>query len=124
MISFLLAVIAVNGTLTHIVALLTDRGATVQAATAALSIAGMAVIGGRVVSGFLLDKLFGPHVALCFLACPIVGIALLAAGVAGQPAIFGGALCGVGIGAEIDLMAFLISRYLGLKAFGEIYGYA
>jgi hypothetical protein len=27
-----------------------------------------------------------------------------------------------GIGAEIDLMAFFISRYFGLKAYGKIYG--
>jgi transcriptional regulator GlxA family with amidase domain len=29
---------------------------------------------------------------------------------------------GAGIGAEIDLMAFFISRYFGLKAYGKIYG--
>jgi MFS family permease len=34
----------------------------------------------------------------------------------------GAALCGAGIGAEIDLMAFFISRYFGLKAYGRIYG--
>jgi len=34
----------------------------------------------------------------------------------------GAALCGAGIGAEIDLMAFFVSRYFGLKAYGKIYG--
>jgi hypothetical protein len=29
---------------------------------------------------------------------------------------------GAGIGAEIDLMAFFISRYFGLKAYGKIHG--
>ena len=28
-----------------------------------------------------------------------------------------------GLGAEVDLIAFMQSRYLGLKAFGELYGY-
>ena len=32
-------------------------------------------------------------------------------------------LVGLGLGAEVDLIAFLQSRYLGLRAFGEIYGY-
>jgi MFS family permease len=31
-------------------------------------------------------------------------------------------LCGFGIGAEVDLMAFFLSRYCGLKAYGKIYG--
>ena len=30
---------------------------------------------------------------------------------------------GLALGAEVDLIAYLISRYLGMKAFGEIYGY-
>jgi MFS family permease len=31
---------------------------------------------------------------------------------------------GLGFGAETDAVPYLISRYFGLKAFGEIYGYA
>ncbi len=30
---------------------------------------------------------------------------------------------GLGTGAEIDLIGYMVSRYFGLKAFGEIYGY-
>jgi MFS family permease len=32
-------------------------------------------------------------------------------------------LVGMGLGAEVDLIAYLQSRYLGMKSFGEIYGY-
>ena len=32
-------------------------------------------------------------------------------------------LVGLGLGAEGDLMAYGVSRYFGLRAFGEIYGY-
>jgi hypothetical protein len=31
-------------------------------------------------------------------------------------------LCGLGIGAEVDLMAFFVGRYFGLQTFGAIYG--
>jgi cyanate permease len=31
---------------------------------------------------------------------------------------------GLGLGAEGDIIAYLISRYFGLRSFGEIYGYA
>jgi hypothetical protein len=84
----------------------------------------LALIGGRILSGYLLDRIFGPYVAAFFLVCPMIGIAVLAGDAAGPIAIIGAVLCGIGIGAEIDLMAFFVTRYLGLKAFGEIYGYA
>ncbi len=32
-------------------------------------------------------------------------------------------MVGLGLGTEIDLIAFLTSRYLGQRAFGQIYGY-
>ena len=33
-------------------------------------------------------------------------------------------LVGLGMGSEVDVIAYLTSRYFGLRAFGEIYGYA
>jgi MFS family permease len=38
------------------------------------------------------------------------------------PAI-GVVLMGLGLGTESDLIAFLVSRYFGQRAFGELYGY-
>jgi hypothetical protein len=32
-------------------------------------------------------------------------------------------LLGLGLGTEIDLIALLVSRYFGQRAFGQIYGY-
>jgi MFS family permease len=121
-IAFFLATIAINGTLAHVVALLTDRGIPAATATAALSIAGLAIIAGRIVSGYCVDRLFAPHVTVAMFCAPVVGIALLLAGGAGVAPFAGTVLCGLGIGAEIDLMAFLVGRYFGLRAFGAIYG--
>src|SRR5262249_6734566 len=59
-----LAVVAINGVLAHIVPLLTDRGITVGAATTALSVSGIALIVGRMVAGYCLDRFFGPNVAI------------------------------------------------------------
>jgi cyanate permease len=36
----------------------------------------------------------------------------------------GAFLVGLGLGAEVDFIAYLISRYFGLLCFGEIFGYA
>ena len=121
-IGFVLATIAINGTLAHVVALLTDRGIAAATATNALSVAGVAIIAGRIVSGWCVDRLFAPHVTVAVLCLPIVGIALLASGAGGVAPFAGTVLCGLGIGAEIDLMAFFVGRYFGLRAFGAIYG--
>jgi hypothetical protein len=32
-------------------------------------------------------------------------------------------LVGLGLGAEVDMLAFLNSRYFGQRAFGQLYGY-
>jgi MFS family permease len=120
--AFFLDVIAINGTLTHIVPLLTDRGVPRQAATAALSGTGFALIFGRILSGWCLDRLWGPYVAIVFFALPMLGIAILASGAGGVAPFLGAIGCGLGIGAEIDLMAFFTSRYFGLRDYAKLYG--
>jgi len=121
-IAFFLDVIAINGTLTHIVPLLTDRGIPHQVATAALSGTGFALIFGRVLSGWCLDRLWGPYVAITFFVLPMIGIAILASGAGGFAPFLGAIACGLGIGAEIDLMAFFTSRYFGLRDYAKLYG--
>ena len=87
-----------------------------------MALAGMAVIVGRLVAGFCLDRLHGRYIALASFCCPMIGIALLA--LAQQPTMLlaGTALCGLGVGAEVDLMAYFIGRYFGMRAYGAIYG--
>jgi MFS family permease len=121
-VAFFLSITAINGTLTHTVALLTDRGIPLMAATAALSASGIALLAGRIVSGWCLDRYHGPTVAICFFVIPMAGIGLLAADLGLTVSLGGAVLCGLGVGAEVDLMAFFVSRYFGLKAYGRIYG--
>jgi len=121
-IAFFLDVIAINGTLTHIVAILTDRGAPLQAATAALSGTGIALIAGRILSGWFLDRIWGPYVAVGFFVMPMIGIAILMSQASGAAPFVGAICCGLGIGAEIDLMAFFAGRYFGLRNYAKIYG--
>jgi MFS family permease len=120
-IAFFIAIMAINGTLTHIVALLTDRGVPLALATGALSAAGLALLAGRIVSGWCIDRFFAPYIAIGFFLIPMAGIALLASGAGGAVPLAGAILCGLGVGAEVDIMAYMVSRYFGLRAYGTIY---
>src|SRR5581483_6527010 len=121
-IAFFFDVIAINGTLTHIVALLTDRGIGREVAVTALSGTGIALFCGRVLSGWFLDRFWGPYVAIGFFVAPMIGLALLMSQATGAAPFLGAICLGLGIGAEIDLMAFFASRYFGLKNYAKIYG--
>ena len=121
-VAFLLGVIALNGVLTQIVAMLTDRGYGLQEATTVLAVSGVASLVGRVLSGWCVDRFFGPYVAISFYVLPIVGMVLFGSG-AGEPVpILGAVLCGAALGGEIDIMGFFVSRYFGLKSYGKIFG--
>jgi MFS family permease len=117
-VAFFLAPIAINGTITQVVAMLTDRGVPLSVAVGALSASGIALTVGRIVSGYMLDKIHGPYVAAIFFGASGIGIALLAAN---SLPFVGVILCGLGVGGEVDLMAFMVSRYFGLRCFGAIY---
>jgi MFS family permease len=121
-VAFFLGVLAINGTLVHVPALLIDRGIPGQSAANAMIVAGVAIVFGRILAGWFLDRFWGPYVAMCFFILPMIGIALFASGAGGFVPFVAALLSGLGIGAEIDMMAFFISRYFGLKAFGKIYG--
>ena len=121
-IAFFLVAVALAGTVGHVVPLLTDRDVTPAAAAAAFGAFGLSTMTGRFVGGFLVDRIFAPYVAVGFFLAPIAGFAFLATGSGVWPAV-GVALMGLGQGTEIDLIAFLVSRYFGQKSFGQPYGW-
>jgi predicted MFS family arabinose efflux permease len=121
-ISFFIAATAINGSLVHVVPLLTDRGVPVGTAVSTVAGAGLALIVGRVIAGYVMDHVFAPSVALVFLGGPMLGMAILALNPEFVSPLVGTILLGLGIGAEIDLMSFLISRYFGIRAFGALHG--
>lgn len=122
-VAFFAVAIAANGTIAHVVPLLVDRGISPAVAAGAMAFAGIALTIGRLLAGWLLDRMHAPYVAAFFFAMPLAGIALLLASPAPGAAAVAVVLVGMGLGAEVDLIAFLLSRYLGIRSFGEIYGY-
>jgi MFS family permease len=123
LVSFFLAVVAINGSLVHVVPMLTDRGLPLSEAVKIISASGIALIVGRLLAGWIIDRIFAPYVAVFFLVCPLVGLLILALQPPAVPPVVGVLLLGLGIGGETDLLSFMVSRYFGLAKFGTIYGW-
>jgi MFS family permease len=121
--AFILVSASVQGCFIHMAAMLSDRGSTPGAAAVATSVVGAALLIGRVGTGYLLDRFFAPRIAALIFGAAAVGIALLWATSAIAPAFAAAFLVGLGLGAEVDIIAFLTSRYFGLRSFGVIYGF-
>ncbi len=115
---------SVHACVIHLAAMLTDQGITAQTAGLASSVAGGGLLVGRVGTGFLLDRYFGPRLAICFSGGAAMGVVLLLITHGGPMTFLGAFLVGLAMGAEGDVIAYLTSRYFGLKSFGEIYGLA
>lgn len=122
--AFFLVGISIVGILIHLVPLLTDRGVPAHSAALATSVLGAAVIMGRVISGYLLDRTSASLVAFLFLSGATLGVLLLWSGLKGVAIYAATFLIGIGMGAENDVIAYLVSRYFGLRSYGEVYGYA
>ena len=83
---------------------------------------GLSMLIGRVGSGYLADSLFGPKIGTYLFSG--VSIAFLLLWTRNTPlAIAAVILIGLAIGAEADLLAYLVGRYFGLRAFGQIFAY-
>lgn len=106
----------------HLVPLLVDAKIAPQTAVFAMSVFGIAVILGRILAGFLLDYLYAPWVLIAFLVGPVIGLVMFAMGSAGTAAFVWAALIGLGVGAEIDVLGYLIPRYCGRIAYAKLYG--
>ena len=114
---------SISGMITSLAPLLTDNGSSLSSAARYAGLMGVSVIGGRLVAGFLMDYIWAPAISAFFLVMPALAALLLATSL-DQPSmiIIAALLIGLAAGAEVDLMAFLASRYFGLKNYGVLYG--
>jgi MFS family permease len=115
--------IAQNGALTHMAALLTDRGVPPSGAALALSAMGAASLVGRLATGWILDRFFAPRVGFCLLSIAALGTYVLAGAHSLTFGVIAAAMIGFGMGAEADVTPYILSRYLGLRSFATLYGF-
>ena len=115
--------ISMNGAITHLSALLTDRGLTAGNAAICASMLGGSSLLGRIVVGSSLDRFFAPRVALVINLITALGIFLLARAASFPAGCVAAALIGVGAGGEAAITPYLLTRYFGLRAFSTLYGF-
>ena len=121
--TLLLSSVSMNGAITHLSPLLTDRGVSASSAALAASLLGMASFFGRLLAGVLLDRFFGPRVGFGLCAMSAAGILILARAGSSAPGMAAAVLIGLGVGAEAALTPYLLTRYFGLRAFSTLYGF-
>jgi len=114
--------ISMNGAITHLAALLTDRGVMARDAALCASMIGGSSLLGRVVVGWLMDRFFGARVACVVTLVTATGIFLLARANTFPSGCLAAALIGIGAGGEADITPYLLTRYFGLRAFATLYG--
>ncbi|MDB5982190.1 MAG: major facilitator superfamily mfs 1 [Pseudomonas sp.] len=118
-----LVVSSVVGMVTSTIPLLQSRGFSASDAGLIFSGFGISLIFGRMLIGYLLDRLWPPAVAAFSLMMPAVGCVLyLNAGVDFHLLALAAVLVGFGAGAEFDIAAFLVARYFGLREYGRLFG--
>lgn len=112
--------VVIIGLQVHLVPMMTDRGLSNDQAGQLLVIFGLASLVGRVVGGIVIDRVHGSIVGPIVILAPIAGMFFL------EPPFSTAALAvafiGIAFGIEGDLLALLITRYLGMRNFGQIIG--
>jgi len=111
-----------EGMLGHLAPLLSDRGMPAGRAAAVASSLGLALIGGRLLTGYLMDRFFAPVVAAAFLSLQVAGLGLLFAHPGPSLLLAATLMFGLSLGAEMDILGYLVSRYFPMPEFGRVYG--
>lgn len=114
--------IALVGLITNLVPVLTDRGLTTTAAASMVGFVGAASWVSRLGLGVLLDRIHAKYVAASIFFISALGIAMLTMSSSDFALVAAITLIGLGIGAEADLLTFMMSRYFTAKALPSTLG--
>lgn len=119
--SILCGYLAISGAGPNLIPTLSDRGFEPAAAAGIASFYAISMIPGRILSGFLMDRLWAPLVACVVLLLPASACLIIAHSTDPTMLALSCALLGLAAGAELDVLAFLTARYFGLRHYPQIY---
>ena len=114
--------LSLNGAIVHLAALLTDRGVSIGGAALAVSSLGAASLGGRLATGWMLDRYAAAHVLMLLLSAASLGTFLLAGAGSMATGMLAAALLGFGTGGEADVLPYMLSRHFGLRSLSSLLG--
>ena len=107
----------------HFVPIMTDRGVDPVMAAGLAALIGIFSLIGRLTTGLLLDRFPASLVGAVVFLLPVGSCLLLLLGVDSYVGLALAAIfIGLTLGAEIDVVVYLLSHHFGLKNFGGLYG--
>lgn len=124
---FLMFVLASAATLSfgpHLPSMLIGKGFSPAQAAQSASMVGLGLLVGRLATGFLIDRIHAPYVACAFFLAGAVGTYLIRTSESYALLMGSCLLVGLTIGAEGDMIAYLVRSYFDLASFGALFGIA
>lgn len=107
----------------HLNVILDDNGLPPAIAALAVSVLAISVITGRLLCGVALDKFPAHIVTAIALGMPGIGLYILASGSSDSTLVYLAVmLLGLSLGAETDVLAYLVARYFPLQLFSTVLG--
>ena len=118
-----LTVIVIAGVMSNFERIMTSKGLDRSTIATIAAILGFTIIVGRLTAGVLVDRYWAPGVAACFFVMPTIGLLLLSADdITTFESVAIAILIGLAAGAELDLLAYLTSKYFGPAHYPAIFG--
>jgi predicted MFS family arabinose efflux permease len=119
----MLATAALYAMVVHFVPLLSSRGTSRASAAGIASLIGISSLLGRLICGYLTDRLDARRLGALLIILPVVPALLLLhhstpLWLAGLVAL----TIGLSLGGEVNIVAYLSSRYFGIRSYGTIFG--
>ena len=122
--SFMLAAFATAGPIPNLERIIIQQGSDMAHAVAVTSLIGGSIVVGRLGGGWLFDRFWAPAIGAVMLLLPAIsGIVLARHAISLHSALLAVIFLGIGAGAEWDLLAYLVSRYIGMRRYGSVYGF-
>jgi predicted MFS family arabinose efflux permease len=116
-------VLVLAGLLSNFERIMTERGFERSTIATIAAFMGLTVVIGRLLVGALVDRFWAPGVAAVFFVLPTIGLLLLVnVDVTFAIGVFVAITIGLAAGAELDLLAYLTSKYFGQLHYAAIFG--
>ena len=116
-------VLVIAGVLSNFERIMSEQGFERSSIATMAAVMGLTVVIGRLLVGALVDRFWAPGVASCFFLLPVFGLLILInTQLTFTTGVFISILIGLAAGAELDLLAYLTSKYFGPAHYASIFG--